>query len=296
MRSDGRSRLRSRRRAEFRSVLESVGHSTRVVVKAAMDADPEVVLDLDEQVGQPDQATAGVQPERPGEQRVGPQGRCARLPRRNPRPRLRCSSRGRPIALDRAARPGPRHLRAWTDAAGSTPRGESPCRPVRDWLSPCGQESRPPGTLFPARQALGVVAGSSESRGGEVIWLHGDGFGVAPALPGASCSAFDRRRMFDVFGNGGVQPPHSLHKRALAGNNSARRAPHLAHHAAAVGRTCGPPARPDSEGVMFCSTAVRRLFEPDERLTRRPAGPRTRSWGRFDSADDVPRTCAGRAR
>ena len=44
-----------------------------------MDADPQVVLDLDEQVGQPDQATAGVQPERPGEQRVGPQGRCARL-------------------------------------------------------------------------------------------------------------------------------------------------------------------------------------------------------------------------
>ena len=125
----------------------------------------------------------------------------------------------------------------------------------------------------PARQALGVVAGSSELRGGEVVRLHGDGFGGAPALPGASCSAFDRRRMFDIFGNGGVQPPHNLHKRAPAGNSSARRAPHLAHHAAAVGRTCGPPARPGSEGVMCCSTAVRRLFEPAERLTRRPAGP-----------------------
>ena len=72
--------------------------------------------------------------------------------------------------------------------------------------------------------------------------------------------------MFDIFGNGGVQPPHNLHKRAPAGNSSARRAPHFAHHAAAVGRTCGPPTRPGSEGVMSCSPAVRRLFESDERL------------------------------
>ena len=119
----------------------------------------------------------------------------------------------------------------------------------------------------PLVRALGASSRDPANREEkEVVRLHGDGFGVAPALPGASWSTSGRRRMFDVFGNGGVQPPHSLHKRALAGNSSARRAPHLAHHAAAVGRICGPPARSDSGGVMSCSTAVRRLFEPDERL------------------------------
>ena len=94
----------------------------------------------------------------------------------------------------------------------------------------------------PLVRALGASSRDPANREEkEVVRLHGDGFGVAPALPGASWSTSGRRRMFDVFGNGGVQPPHSLHKRALAGNSSARRAPHLAHHAAAVGRICGPP-------------------------------------------------------
>ena len=62
---------------------------------------------------------------------------------------------------------------------------------------------------------------------------------------------------------------------------TARRAapPHRAHHAAAVGRTCGPPTRPGSEGVMFW------FHDRQEQILERAV------WVRFDMQMTFPAPC-----
>ena len=60
-------------------------------------------------------------------------------------------------------------------------------RPARSWR---GHREEMAAICFPrASGAWLVVAGSSESREEEAVRLHDDGFGGAPALPGASWSA-----------------------------------------------------------------------------------------------------------